>query len=84
MKAEPFPAATKNKNEAMIPYDRYTELLSKHINRTINAAELSDVAKFEAAQPQSCPKCKAAVASSFTPNRVIHDIEKCSVKKSES
>ena len=65
----------------MIPYDRYTELLSKHINRTITAAEQSDVAKFEAAQPKSCSKCKAAVFSSFTPSRVIHDIEKCSGKK---
>jgi hypothetical protein len=68
----------------MISYDRYTELLSKEINRTITAAEQSDVAKFEAAQPKSCPKCKAAVISSFTPNRIIHDIENCSVKKSES
>ena len=68
----------------MIPYDRYTELLSKEINRTITAAEQSDVAKFEAAQPKSCPKCKATVFSSFTPSRVIHDIEKCSGKKSES
>ena len=66
----------------MIPYDRYTELLSKHINRTITAAEQSDVAKFEAAQPKSCSKCKAAVFSSFTPSRVIHDIEKCALKQS--
>ena len=68
----------------MIPYDRYTELLSKEINRTITAAEQSDVAKFEAAQPKTCPRCQATVFSSFTPSRVIHDIEKCSIKKSES
>lgn len=64
----------------MIAYDRYTELLSKEINRTITAAEQSDVAKFETAQTKTCPKCQAAVFSSFTPSRVVHDIEKCSGK----
>ena len=68
----------------MIPYDRYTELLSKEINRTITAAEAKDILSFQNSQPKTCPKCKAAVFSSFTPSRVIHDIEKCSVKKSES
>ena len=68
----------------MITHDRYTELLSKEINRTITTAEQTDVVKFEAAQPKSCPKCKVSVFSSFTPIRVIHDTEKCSVKKSET
>jgi len=61
----------------MIPYDRYTELLSKHIHRTITPAETADLATFEAAQPRTCPACGAAVWSPFLPPRVIHDIPKC-------
>ena len=68
----------------MITYDRYTELLSKEINGNITAAETKDVLSFQSAQPKTCPKCQATVFSSFTPSRVIHDIEKCSIKKSES
>jgi len=68
----------------MIPYDRYTELLSKHINRTITEAEQADLTKFESAQPKVCPKCHAPVWSPFPPTRVLHDIEKCQPKKTES
>ena len=66
----------------MIPYDRYTELLSKEICRTITAAEAKDIISFQNAQPKTCPKCQAAVFSFFTPDRVGHDIEKCTGKKS--
>jgi hypothetical protein len=65
----------------MITHDRYTELLSKIINRTISAAEQTDVTRFEAAQPKVCPKCQAPVLSFLSPPRVIHDIEKCPGKK---
>ena len=68
----------------MISYDRYTELLSKEINRTISATEASDLANFQNAQPKNCPKCLAKVFSMFTPIRVIHDIDKCLLKKYES
>ncbi len=64
----------------MFSHDRYTELLSKEINRTITAAEAKDIISFQKAQPKTCPKCRATVFSCFTPIRVIHDIEKCSVK----
>lgn len=64
----------------MISYERYTELLSKHINRTITPAEANDITKFEAAQPKHCPQCRAAVWSYFPPPRVIHAVEKCQGK----
>ena len=55
----------------MITHDRYTELLSKEINRTIAPTEAKDIISFQNSQPKSCPKCKASVFSSFTPIRVI-------------
>jgi hypothetical protein len=61
----------------MIPYERYTELLSKHINRTITDSEQNDLAKFEASQSKTCPRCRAAVWSPFKPFRVVHDVDKC-------
>ena len=64
----------------MIGYERYAELLSKHINRTITDSEQNDITKFEAAQPKICPKCHAAVWSSFPPPRVVHDVAKCDGK----
>ena len=45
----------------MITYERYTELLSKHINRTLTPPEAKDLADYEAAQPKICPRCRAAV-----------------------
>jgi len=68
----------------MISYDRYTELLSKVIHRTITATEAKDILSFQSAQPKTCPKCQTTVFSFFTPDRVAHDIEKCPGKKSES
>lgn len=68
----------------MIPYDRYTELLSKHINRTISESEQADVTRFEAAQPKVCPQCQSPVWSPFPPPRVLHDIEKCQPKKTQA
>ena len=64
----------------MITYDRYTELLSKIIYRTITPAELEILNQFEAAQPPLCPKCNARVRSQFMPAQIVHDIEKCSAK----
>ena len=64
------------KIQQMIPYDRYTELLSKMIYKTITPAESKVVAEYEAAQPQSCPKCGAGVMTFLTPYRVAHDVEK--------
>ena len=61
----------------MISHERYAELLSKHISRTITDSEQNDIAKFEAAQPKTCPKCHATVWSTFQPYRVVHDIAKC-------
>lgn len=66
----------------MITHDRYTELLSKEITRTITPPEAKEIISFQSAQPKTCPKCQAAVFSFFTPDRVVHDIEKCAGKKS--
>ena len=66
----------------MISYERYTELLSKHINRTIMPSEENDIANFEAAQPKACPKCNAPVRSLFMPSQITHDVEKCQPKPS--
>ena len=52
----------------MIRYDRYTELLSKRILRTITPHELEDLNHFETVQPAVCPKCHARVRSQFMPS----------------
>ncbi len=64
----------------MILYERYTELLSKLIHRTITDQEQADVAKYEAAQPKTCPKCLTNVWTFLEPHRVAHDVEKCAGK----
>ena len=64
----------------MITYDRYTELLSRIIHKTITGPEKAIVAEFEAAQPKLCPKCRAEVMTFLTPFRVAHDVEKCAGK----
>ena len=61
----------------MIPYDRYTEFLSKIIHKTIMPAESKAVEEYEAAQPESCPKCRNNVWTMLEPYRVAHDVEKC-------
>jgi len=65
----------------LISYDRYTELLSKQILRTITPAELEDIARFEAAHQgpgrKVCPKCGVILWTFLEPFRVAHDIEKC-------
>ena len=66
---------------ALISYDRYTEFLSKRILRTITPTEVEDVARFEAAQPKTCPKCNIPVRSHFMPSQIVHDIEKCQAQK---
>jgi len=62
---------------ALIPYDRYTELLGKRIHHTITPAEVADVARFEVAQPKTCPKCNTLLHSYFLPTQIIHDVDKC-------
>ena len=66
---------------ALISYERYTELLSKHIQRTIIPAEVEDNARFEAAHQGSerkfYPKCNVPVWTFLEPYRVAHDIAKC-------
>ena len=64
----------------MIVYERYTELISKHIHHTITAQEKADLEKYEAAQPKTCPKCGAVVWTFLEPFRVAHDWEKCAGK----
>lgn len=64
----------------MISHDRYTELLSKHINQTISEGESKMVEEFESAQPETCPGCKADVWTFLEPYRVVHDVEKCAGK----
>lgn len=66
---------------ALLSYDRYTELLSKHIHGTITPAEAADVAHFEAAhqgpEKKFCPKCNVPVWTFLEPFRIVHDIAKC-------
>lgn len=64
----------------MISYERYAELLSKTIHKTINAVESAQVVKYEATQPKQCPKCGRNVMSFLPPFRVAHDVEKCAGK----
>jgi len=64
----------------MITYDRYTELLSKIIHRTITEPEKAIVAEYETGRPKLCPKCRAEVMTFLTPYRVAHDVEKCAGK----
>ena len=65
----------------MISYDRYTELLSKTIHKTITASESRALEEFEAAQPDNCPKCGTDVWTFLEPYRVAHDVEKCAGKE---
>jgi len=64
----------------MIAYDRYTELLSKTIWRTITPAETKMVEEYESSTPDNCPKCGADMWTMLEPYRVAHDIEKCAGK----
>jgi hypothetical protein len=64
----------------MIPYDRYTELLSKMIHKTITPAEKKVLEEYEASTPETCPKCKADMWTFLEPYRVVHDLEKCTGK----
>jgi len=68
----------------MLSYDRYTELLSKRINRTIMDSEHTDIATFEATQPKTCPRCRATVHSYFMPGEISHDVENFAGKITES
>jgi hypothetical protein len=61
----------------MTTYPQYTELLSKIINRTATDADKKKVAEYEQAQPKQCPKCQAALWSTFNPPRIVHDIAAC-------
>lgn len=76
-----FPAYPEGKSDrafrAMMTCDRDTELLSKKIRRSISPAELDDPSRYEAAQPQVCPKCHARVRSEFMPMQIVRDVEKC-------
>ena len=64
----------------MIPYERYTELLSKMIYKTIATQEKVMVAEYETDQPKLCPKCGANVWTFLAPYRIAHDVEKCNGK----
>jgi len=64
----------------MMAYDRYTELLSKMIYKTITPAELLAVEEFETSQPDRCPKCGGDMWTMLEPYRVAHDGDKCSGK----
>ena len=65
----------------LVTYDRYTELLGKHIHRTITPAEHTALASFEAAHREPdqkvCPKCGANIWTFLEPYRVAHDLAKC-------
>ena len=64
----------------MITYDRYTELLSRIIHRTITGEEKTMVAEYETGRPKLCPKCRAKVMTFLQPFRVAHDVEECEGK----
>ena len=64
----------------MIVYERYTELLSKIIHKTITPTEMKIVAEYEASTPDNCPKCRTDMWTFLEPFRVAHDVEKCAGK----
>ena len=64
----------------MMTYARYTELLSKRIQRTISPADLEEIGRYESAQPEFCPKCNARVRSQFMASQIVHDVEQCQAK----
>ncbi len=64
----------------MISYERYAELLSKQINRTITDSERNDITNYQSAQPKACPRCGTTVRSYFMPNEIVHDVDKCAIK----
>ena len=68
----------------MIIYDRYTELLSKTIYKTITPAESKAVAEYEASTPEICSKCGDDAWTFLEPYRVAHDVEKCAGKNLSS
>ena len=65
----------------MMTYARYTELLSKRIQRTISPTDLDEIGRYESAQPELCPKCNARVRSQFMPSQIVHDVEQCEGKR---
>jgi len=71
--------ASALKSKPVIAHQKYTELLSKIIWKTITSKEQAQVEEFEKAQPRFCPRCKRAVWTMLEPHRVAHDIENCSV-----
>ena len=64
----------------MIAYDRYTELLSKIIHKTITPDETKMVVVYETSTPDICPKCRNDIWTMLEPYRVAHDVEKCAGK----
>ena len=55
----------------------FTDVLGKPKSFHITPAELEAVARFEAAQPKTCPKCNTLLHSYFLPTQIIHDVDKC-------
>ena len=50
----------------MIPYDRYTEFLSKIIHKTITPAESKALEEYEASTPDNCRPCSRSVSEKPT------------------
>jgi hypothetical protein len=53
-------------SSAMISYERYTELLSKIIYKTITGPEKT-VVEYETEQPKLCPQCRVPVMTFLEP-----------------
>ena len=61
----------------VLAYDKYLELVSRIILREATEQERDQVGKFEAAQPETCPRCGGLVRRQSPPFRVVHDIANC-------
>lgn len=61
----------------LIPYDRYTKLFSKRIQRTATPAEFQDFNRVKATQPANCPMSNARIHSTLLPEQIVHDSANC-------
>lgn len=63
----------------MMTFNEYTN--ARRSRKWGVAVDHDAIAEFEAAQPQSCPKCSAYVFDPYGWNWVIHDVAGCAAKR---
>ena len=60
-----------------LAYEKYLELVSCIILRVATEQERDQVGRFEAAQPEICPRCGGLVRRQSPPFRIVHDVTNC-------